>query len=183
MTNAPTARIIPAAEADAWQDGFAFLARAHKESQALRDTVQAEIAAARDEGRAEGRAQGVAEAAALLLQTHAQVETYLDTLQPQLVDLAFQIVAEVLDGTPDADLIVRATRRALRTFRETEAITLSVPEARLAEVESQLSGTNLRIAPDRHLTGRQCILTSAVSSIDISLDAQLQAIRAAMAAA
>ena len=180
LPDRPSARVICAAEADVWQDGFAVLARAQQDAQALRDTVDAEIAAARARGHAEGRAQGEAEAAALLLQTQAQVGAYLERLEPRLADLVFQILHAVLIDTPDPALIANATRRALPAFRETETITLSVPEAHLAEVEAQLSGLNLRIAPDRHLTGHQCILTSPVSSIDISLDAQLAAIRAAM---
>ncbi|WP_136682556.1 FliH/SctL family protein [Falsirhodobacter xinxiangensis] len=183
LPDRPTARVIRAAEAEAWQDGFAFLSRAKDEAAALRATVDAEIAAARDEGRAHGRQQGETDAATLLLATQAQVDRYLAGIEPQLVDLTFRIIDQILDGATDAELIARATRRALQTFRGTEAITLSVPEPALAEVEAQLRGLDLRVTADRHLTGRQCILSSPASSIDISIDAQLQAIRTAMGAA
>lgn len=183
MPDRPTARVIRAAEAEAWQDGFAFLDRARIEAQALRETVETEIAAAREEGRREGRAQGEAEAAALVLKTQGDVDGYLAAIPPRMADLVQQILREVLAEVPDAELIARATRRALSTFRETEGVTLSVPAALLADVEAQLGGTSLRIVPDRHLTGRQCILTSAVSSIDIGIDAQLATMRAAMGAA
>ncbi|MDH2326593.1 hypothetical protein QCN27_06905 [Cereibacter sp. SYSU M97828] len=183
LPDRPTARVIRAAEAEAWQDGFTFLARAHAEAEALRATVDAEIATAREQGRAEGRLQGEAEAADLLIATQREVDGYLAGIEPHLIDLTFRIIAEILDGPSDGELIARAARRALDTFRGTEAVTLSVPAAQLADVEARLSGLGLRIAPDRHLTGRQCILSSPASSIDISIDAQLQAVRAAMDAA
>lgn len=183
LPDRPPARVIRAAEAEAWQDGFAFRDRARDEARALRDSVASEIAAAREEGRQEGRRQGEAEAAEMLLRSRAQIDAYLATLQPQLVALVDDILREILDGSSDADLIARATTRALRDYRDRQGITLSVPSDRLAEVEARLAGLDLRIAADRHLTGRQCILTGPASSIDISIDAQLQTIRAAMDAA
>lgn len=181
LPDRPFARVLRAAEADAWQDGFAFLAQARADARAIRDTATEEVATAREQGRIEGRTQGEIEAAKLLLDTQAEITSYLGKLEPQLIDLTFQILSEVLDGASDADLITRAARRALAAFSEAGMIALSVPEAHLAEVGAALSGLGLRVEADRHLTGRQCILTSPATSIDISIDAQLQAIRNAMA--
>jgi type III secretion protein L len=38
----------------------------------------------------------------------------------------------------------------------------------------------VRVAADRHLSSRQCTVTTASTSIDVGIDAQLEAIRAAM---
>lgn len=179
----PHRKIIPAAEAQAWEDGFSYLERAKTESAALRDTTEAEIAKAREDGYQQGRLAGETEAAALLLKTQADVDTYLASLQPQLVELVFQILQDTVGACKDADLIARTTRHALATYRPTEPVTLSVPVASLAEVQSELADLDLTITSDRHLSGRQCILTTPASSIDISLDAQFQAIRAAMTTA
>ncbi|RJE89484.1 type III secretion system stator protein SctL [Paracoccus onubensis] len=181
LPDRPHATILRPDEAEAWQNGFAFLNKARAEAEAIRESAEGVVALAREEGRQSGRTQGESEAAELLLRTQDDVTRYLAGIQSQLADLVLIILHEILDQMDDAALIVQATRRALKEFRESHAITLSVPPDLMAQVEAQLaSDQGLRVVPDRHLTGRRCILTSPVSSIDISLDAQIAAYRRAM---
>lgn len=182
LPDRPLSRIIRPAEAEAWTDGFAFLALARAEAATIRATANDEIARARAAGHAEGRRAGEAEATALLLQVQADIDAYLSGIEPRLADLVIAITRQLLDGMDDAQRIAALTRRALTEFRETESVILSVPQNMVAAVEAELGSTpNLRIAPDRHLTGHQCMLTSPASSVDIGTDAQIGAIRSAMA--
>ncbi|MDB6454402.1 hypothetical protein [Falsirhodobacter sp. 20TX0035] len=183
LPDRPLSRILRPAEAEAWQNGFVFLERARAKAESIRATAEAEVAAARAQGHAEGRAAGEAEAAGLLLTTHAGVDRYLAGIEPGVADLVTSILRTLLDGLEDAEAVAAATRRAVASFRAEGEITLSVPLPLVAEVEARIDLPTLRVVGDRLLTGRQCILTSPLSSIDISLDAQLAVLRAAMGAA
>ena len=185
MPNRPLARIIRAEEADSWIDGFAFLERARTEAAAIRATAEDEVAEAREAGRLDGRKAGEAEAAALLMRTQADVERYLASVEPLVAALAMEIVERVIGTIDDAELVARAARRALETLREEKAVVVNVAPDLTAEVQQRLAAfgpmvTTVRVATDRHLSSRQCTVTTASTSIDVGIDAQLEAIRAAM---
>lgn len=185
MPNRPLARIIRAEEADSWIDGFAFLERARTEAAAIRATAEDEVAEAREAGRLDGRKAGEAEAAALLMRTQADVERYLASVEPLVAALAMEIVERVIGTIDDAELVARAARQALETLREEKAVVVNVAPNLIAEVHQRLAAfgpmvMTVRVAADRHLSSRQCTVTTASTSIDVGIDAQLEAIRAAM---
>jgi type III secretion protein L len=104
-----------------------------------------------------------------------------------MIDLAFDIVRQVIGSFDDAELVARAARRALDTLRDESGIVVHVSPDLMAEIEAHLGrdGTMLpamRVAGDRHLSGRQCIVTTPAASIDVGIDAQLDAIREVMMA-
>ncbi|MCJ8141069.1 hypothetical protein [Falsirhodobacter halotolerans] len=179
----PHTRLLRASEAVAWTDGFAFLDAARTEAARLRATAAAEVAAARAEGRAEGRTEGAMEAARMVHDVRAALDRHLAGAEGQIIELVMTILRDTLAGIGDAEMIVRVTQAALRTLRGMHDLTLSVPVAHVAEVEeriAEMGATRIRVAPDRLLTGRQCVLTDADSSIDLGIDAQLAVLRAAM---
>lgn len=185
MPNRPLARIIRAEEADSWINGFAFLERAKAEAAAIRATAGAEVAKAREAARLEGRKSGEAEAAALLLRTQTEVERYLVSIEPMVAALAMDIVARVIGTIGDADLVARAARQGLDALREETAVVVNVAPELVAEVQQRLAllgpmAVTVRVVADRHLTSRQCTLTTASTSIDVGIDAQLDAMRCAM---
>lgn len=191
MTELPTrpyARIIRAEHAESWIDGYAFLEQAKAEAEAIRASAQDEVAKAREAGRLEGRAAGEAEAAALLVQTQADVDCYLEGIEPQLAVLAMEIVQRVVGQFEDVDLVARATGQALETLRGESTVVVNVAPDLVQDVQQRLAAMgpetgSIRVAADRHLSGRQCILTTPSTSIDIGIDTQLEAIRATMGAA
>jgi type III secretion protein L len=184
----PFARIIRAEQAESWIDGYAFLEQAKAEADKIRASAMEEVATAREAGRLEGRAAGEAEAAALLMRTHRDVDRYLEGIEPQLAVLAMEIVQRVLGQFDDADLVARAAYQALETLRDESAIVVNVAPDMVQDVQQRLLllGTetaSVRVAADRHLSGRQCILTTPSTSIDVGVDTQLEAIRTSMGAA
>lgn len=183
----PFARIIRAEQAESWIDGYAFLKQAKAEAEEIRASAMDEVAKAREAGRLEGRAAGEAEAAALLVRTHADVDRYLAGIEPQLAVLAMEIVQQVLGQFDDADLVARAAYQALEALRDEAAIVVNVAPDMVQDVQHRLSAfgaetASVRVAADRHLSGRQCILTTPSTSIDVGVDVQLDAIRATMSA-
>lgn len=185
MPNRPLARIIRADEADCWIDAFAFLERAKAEAAAIRAGAQDEVAKARDAGHEQGRQAGEAQAAALLMRTQADVERYLASVEPMVATLAMQIVERVIGRFDDAELVARAARQALDGMRENKAVVVNVAPDLVGEVQDRLDAMHsgaltVRVAADRHLSGRQATITTSSTSIDIGIDVQLEAIRAAM---
>lgn len=185
MPNRPLARIIRAEDAASWIDGFAFLERAKAEAAAIRSTAEDEVAKARETGRQEGRKSGEAEAAALLMCTQADVERYLASVEPMVAALAMEIVERVIGTIGDAELVARAGRQALEALREENAVVVNVAPELVGDVQQHLAaigptGMTIRISADRHLSARQCMVTTPATSIDVGIDAQLDAIRAAM---
>lgn len=185
MPNRPHARVIKAEEAECWIDGYAFLERAKAEAAAILSTTQDEVAKARAVGIEEGRKAGEAAAAALLMHTQRDVESFLGSVEPMVAMLAMQIVERVLGNFDDAELVARAAREALDGLREERAVVVHVAPAMLGEVRQRLQSMHtgpldVRVVMDRHLSGRQCTVTTSATSIDIGVDTQLEAIRAAM---
>ncbi|GGB05700.1 type III secretion protein [Brucella endophytica] len=185
MPNRPLARIIRAEDATCWIDGFAFLERAKAEAAAIRSTAGDEVAKARQLGREEGRRAGETEAAALLMRTHADIDRYLGSVEPMVAALALDIVERVIGTIEDADLVARTARQALDALREESAVVVNVAPELVGEVQQRLavSGSTdarVRVVADRHLSGRRCTVTTPSTSMDVSIEAQLDAIRTAM---
>lgn len=185
MPTRPLARIIRAEEAECWIDGYAFLERAKAEAAAIRAGAQDEVAKAREAGREEGRKAGEAQAAALLMRCQADVERYLGSVEPMVAMLAMQIVERVIGRFDDAELVARAAHEALEGLRDDKAVVVNVAPEILGEVQQHLETMNsgaltVRVAADRHLSARQCTVTTASTSIDVGIDTQMDAIRAAM---
>lgn len=185
MPNRPLARIIRAEEAACWIDGYGFLERAKAEAAAIRAGAQDEVNKAREAGHEEGRQAGEADAAALLMRTQMDVERYLGAMEPMVAMLAMQIVERVIGTFDDAELVARAAQQALEGLREDKGVVVNVAPEIVAEVQQRLQAMNtaaltLRVAADRHLCARQCTVTTAATSIDVGIDTQLEAIRAAM---
>jgi type III secretion protein L len=185
MPTRPLARIIRAEEAECWIDGYAFLERAKAEAAAIRAGAQDEVAKARELGREEGRKAGEAEAAALLMRCQADVERYLGSVEPMVAMLAMQIVERVIGTFDDAELVARAAHEALDGLLDDKAVVVNVAPEILGEVQQRLetmtSGAlTVRVAADRHLSARQCTVTTASTSIDVGIETQLEAIRTAM---
>jgi type III secretion protein L len=186
LPNRPLARIIRAEEAESWISGFVFLERAKAEAADIRSTAELEVAEARERGRDEGRKVGEEEAAALLLRAHTDVERYFASIEPLVASLAMEIVERVIGSFDDAELVARAARLALKALQEENAVVINVAPELVGEVQQRLAafGPNamsVRVAADRHLTQRQCSVTTPATSIDVGIDAQFAAIRTAMA--
>lgn len=185
MPHRPLARILRAEEAECWIDGYAFLERAKNEAATIRAGVQNEVAEAREAGQEQGRKAGEAQAAELLMRTQVDVERYLTSVEPMVAMLAMQIVERVIGTFDDAQLVARAAQQALDDLRHDNAVVVNVAPDILGEVEHRLVAMNsgaltVRVVADRHLSTRQCIVTTSATSIDVGIDTQLEAIRAAM---
>jgi len=178
----PPARILRAAEAAVWVDGFAFLQAAKEQAEAIRSDSAHWLEQARAEGFESARVEGNQQVSALLGETSARVDAYLAGLESSLVDLALGIVREVLDDMNDAERLVRCTRKALGAFRQDQALTLFVPRIDVEPVRQQLKAERdslpaIAVEGDDQLEAGQARLSSPVGSVELGLDEQLQTLR------
>ncbi|TLX56892.1 HrpE/YscL family type III secretion apparatus protein [Stutzerimonas nosocomialis] len=179
----PPLRILRADEADAWTDGFAFLEAARSQAQRLQAERREALDAARREGYGQGRAEGLQEAAKVLARTRSEVDAYLAGLEPALADLALDIVRRLLGEWPADEALCRLTRVALNEFREGQALTLQVQPALVDALRQRLAEAgivSLELVGDRSLAPGQARLSSAVASVELGIEAQLQVLREAL---
>ncbi len=182
LPNRPSGRILRAAEADAWSNGFAFLEAAREEALTIRNNSQQWLADARADGFASAARQGAEQTALLLQDTARQVDAYLHGLESALADLALNIAREVMDEMDASERIVRCTRKALAAFRQDQALTLYVSRAHLDSVRQALTieplpAPGVAVEVDEQLAAHQARLSSPVGSVELGLDAQLAGLR------
>lgn len=182
LPSRPAVRILRAAEAELWTDGYAFLQAARDEADLIRQDSAHWLEQARAEGFESARLEGAEQVSALLAETSARVEAYLAGLETSLADLALGIAREVLEGMNDAERVVACTRRALAAFRQDQALTLFVPRHEVEAVRRRLKTEAdhlpaITVESDDQLQAGQGRLSSPVGSVELGLDAQLEALR------
>lgn len=178
----PATRILRAAQASLWTDGHAYLQAAHEAAERVREDSAQWLEQARADGFEAGRAKGAEAVGALLVQTQAQVDAYLAGLEGALAELALGIAREVLQSLDDAERVLASTRKALLAFRQDQALTLFVPPHEVAAVRQRLQAepeglSAVAVEPDDQLHAGQARLGSAVGSVELGVEAQLQALR------
>src|SRR5262245_56789699 len=115
---APGSRIVRAAQVEAWQDGYRFLAAVREAAGKVEESARSTYAAAYAKGYQEGRAAGAIEASRLVRDTTLGVDRYLAKLESEIGALALGVVRRVLGDLDIADVVARAAAQALAEFRQ-----------------------------------------------------------------
>lgn len=185
----PFARILRAAEARAWQDGHAFLDEARRDAQQLRDAARRAYAAEYAQGYEDGKAQGDADAARLVSETAVKVDRYLGGLEAEITGLALDVVRRVLGEFDASMLVAKAAAQAVTEIRRAKYLKVRVHPASVNRVrdelnavlrESDLVRMTVEIDADDTLATGACILLTDIAVIDAGIEAQLNAIAAAI---
>jgi type III secretion protein L len=177
----PGSRIIHAADAEAWQDGFQFYLQAQRRAERVEAAALGAHAAEQARGYAEGRAEGEREAARLVAETVAAVDRYIATLQQEIAGLAISVVRRVIGEFDMSDLVARAAARAVPEFRRSKWLKLKVHPNAAAQVTRALEelikdpGFCCTIEPDATLGPDACVLASELAIVDASIETQLAA--------
>ena len=184
----PVARILRAAEARAWQDGHAFLDEARRDAQQLRDAARRAYAAEYAQGYEDGKAQGDADAARLVSETAVKVDRYLGGLEAEIINLALDVVRRVLGEFDASMLVAKAAAQAVTEIRRAKYLKVRLHPASVNRVRDELNavlresdlGMTVEIDADDTLATGACILSTDIAVIDASIEAQLDAIAAAI---
>jgi type III secretion protein L len=185
LPRSPGRRVVRAAEAQNWIDGYRFVEEARRCSDELTQSARTAYEEAKTRGFEEGRNAGSAEAAAIVADTNAKVDRYLSSIESQLTELSLAIVERVIGRFDDADIVARTAAHALTSFRREKHLKIRVSPELVEDVERALSVSldtdhpqpSLAIEGDPQLSSRQCRIVSEFAVIDASLDAQLDIIR------
>lgn len=183
LPSRPPLRILRAKEADAWTNGFAFLDAAQERAQQLDTERREALEAARREGYERGRDEGLQEASTVIAKTRADVDEYLAGLEPALADLSLDIARRLLGERPADETLYRLTRAALAEFRQGQSLTLHLSPTLLEPVRQRLAEAGIlsvELVADRTLAPEQARLSSAVASVELGVEAQLQTLREAL---
>jgi type III secretion protein L len=184
----PNGRILRAAEARAWQDAHAFLDEARRDAQQLRDAARRAYAAEYAQGYEDGKAKGDADAARLVSETAVKVDRYLGGLEAEIITLALDVVRRVLGEFDAGMLVAKAAAQAVTEIRRAKYLKIRLHPASVNRVRDELNavlresdlGMTVEIDADDTLATGACILSTDIAVIDASIEAQLNAIAAAI---
>jgi type III secretion protein L len=188
----PSGRILRAAEAGAWQDGFAFLAAARRKAEHILQAAHQEYARQFEIGCADGKSKGDSEAARLINEAVVKVDRYLGGIENEVINLALDVVRRVLGELDVNALVARAARQAIAEMRQAKYVTVSVHPDAAKAVRDELHdiylhdgnlGFRVEIRADKTLAQDACTVSTDVTVFDARIGTQLDAIAAAVAAA
>lgn len=185
----PSGRILRAAEAQAWQDGYNFLEVAKREAAQLRESARLAYASRYAQGYQDGKAAGEAEAARLVSEATVKVDRYLGTLRKDIIEVAIDVVRRVLGEFDVAELVAKAASQAVAELRRARHVKISVHPSAAANVQRELEtmlrdsalGLTFEVHTDARLAPGACVLSTDIAIVDASVDAQLRALAAALA--
>jgi len=181
-----TGSVLNARDVKAWQDAFEFLN--HAEKQIAEEKTQAQEAASRlyEAERARGYEDGKAEATKLITETTLKVDRFLQSIEPQVAQLAMSVVQRVLGNFDTRDLVAAAAAHAIADLRREKGLTVTVHPDVVDSVSKEfvrlgLSGRiEVTIEGNPSLDRTACIIASDLAVVDASVQTQLAAVAAAI---
>jgi type III secretion protein L len=183
LPSGPACKILRAAEAEAWRDGYRFLAAATAAAEQIRREADTVYQARYAQGYANGRADGARESTRLVSDTVAKVDRYLAGLDRDIARLVIDIVRRILSEFDAVDLVLRSASRAVADFRREKSLKITVhPEAldraraALASPEGHGLGPVITVEGDPRFDRSTCTVSTEFAVVDAGIDAQLAAI-------
>jgi type III secretion protein L len=185
LPRSPGQKIVRAADAQNWIDGYRFIEEARRAADSLSQSAKTAYEEAKARGFDEGRNAGCAEAAAIVADTCAKVDRYLASIESQLAELSLTIVEQMIGRFDDADIVARSVAHALASFRREKHLKIRVAPELVEDVQRKLSSSReadmaqptVFVEGDPRLGPRQCTIVTEFAVVDASLDAQLSIIR------
>src|SRR5262245_32720466 len=183
-----TGSVLNARDVKAWRDAFEFLGEAEKHI--AEEKKQAEETASRlyASERARGYEDGKAEATRLVTETTLKVDRYLQSIGPQVAQLAMSVVHRVLGNFDTRDLVAAAAGHAIADLRREKRLTVTVHPDVVESVSREFARLGVSARMEVTIEGNPtfdptaCIIASELAVIDASIKTQLTAIATAIGA-
>jgi type III secretion protein L len=185
---ATTGSVLNAKDVKAWQDAFEFLN--HAEKHIAEQKTEAEETASRlyESERARGYEDGKAEATKLITETTLKVDRFLQSIEPQVAQLAMSVVNRVLGNFDTRDLVAAAAAHAIADLRREKRLTVTVHPDVVDSVAKEFARLGVKDRMEVTIEGNPtldrtaCIIASDLAVIDASVQTQLAAIASAIGA-
>jgi type III secretion protein L len=183
-----TGSVLNARDVKAWQDAFEFLNQAEK--QIADQKTEADEAASRlyESERARGYEDGKAEATRIVTETTLKVDRFLQSIEPQVAQLAMTVVNRVLGNFDTRDLVAAAAAHAVADLRREKRMTVTVHPDVVDHVSREFARLGVSKLMEVTIEGNPtldptaCIIASDLAVIDASIKTQLTAIATAIGA-
>ena len=183
-----TGSVLNARDVKAWQDAFEFLN--HAEKQIAEQKTEAEETASRlyESERVRGYEDGKAEATKLITETTLKVDRFLQSIEPQVAQLAMSVVQRVLGNFDTRDLVAAAAAHAIADLRREKGLTVTVHPDVVDSVSKEFARLGVSKLMEVTIEGNPtldptaCIIASDLAVIDASIKTQLTAIATAIGA-
>lgn len=179
--------VIKAEDLPILESASSLLAAAEQKSREINESLERQLAEAREEGRRQGLEEARSEAARIHLKTTADVSKYLGSVQDQLLEALLGCIRSVVLELPPRERMSQLLGKAISDLGASQRITLSVNPASATVVNEAIAtlgslmpaaGIEVKVRPD--LSEEACLLETPMGIVDASLDSQLQALRTSL---
>ena len=182
----PAGPIVRAVDLGIWAEAGAAVQGAERYAERTREWARAAYRRAKDQGHAEGRAAGLEAGSRFAAQAEAELSRLLGEIEGQLPRLVMELVESMLGAFDPGELLPHAVREAVARLNEAGDVQLRVAPPlvdamRAVAAELEQTGRRVRIEPDPGLGQDGCILSSAFGNVELSMGAQLAALRESLA--
>jgi len=181
-------KVLKEAEYAALLDASQVLAVAKGEAQRIREQARADATASERKGYEKGLQRAKSEYTQRLAAEAMAAERQLHALRESMATIVVQAIGQFLADTEPAAQFEAALRRVDTLIRREAFVSVRVPPAREAALRAalvQLAETspwalNCQVQADASLADGVCTVQTASGSIEIGIDAQLEAFRRAV---
>lgn len=181
----PAAVLVRGAELDVWASAADALCEARARAAGIVATAEAAHEAERRHGYDKGYAEGAERAAALIARANVEASARLKRIEAALPELVADAVAGILGSFDVRDLVVPAVARALGQLRRGTSATLRASPGSVEPLRvllAEMGDETVRLEPDPGLAEGCCVFSSELGDVELGVEAQLRALRAALVA-
>jgi type III secretion protein L len=183
-------KVFKEAEYAALLDAAAVLDAARDEAARVSAQAAREAANALEQGRAEGLRRAQAEYAQRLAGDALSTQRQLQALREAMAQIVVRALAQFMAEADPARLLESALRRVDALLRAEPFVALRVAPAQADALRRALAALGqdagwalaAAVSPDPALADGQCVVSTASGTLEIGVDAQLEAFRRAVEA-
>lgn len=186
VTVAAGKKIIKTGDYESYLTAVELIRLAEKQAQSILGKAGVAFEAEKQKGYNEGIGLGEKKMAESVTRAVLQSEAYVDSIENMIVNTIISALKIILAEIGDEKVMLKLVKKALMSVRKDERLTLKVAAAQADAVRrlvSEMGGQSadkdwIEVVADYSLQDGGCIVTSKAGSTDISLDVQLDLIRA-----
>jgi type III secretion protein L len=180
--------VVRAEDLPLLESAATMLAAAEKKSREIHESLEQQVAEAREEGRRQGIEEARAEASKIQIKAVADVSKYLASIQDHLLEALVGCMRRVVLDLPPRERMSQLLGKALADLGASQRVTLSVNPANAGVVNEALeqlassipaAGIEVKVRPD--LPEDACVLETPMGIVDASLESQLLALKSSLA--
>ena len=180
-------KVLKESDYAALRDAKSVVEAAHREADNVARRAMREADASRRQGYQEGLERAKARHARELLSDAVAIERQLRALHSEMAQIVVKTVGQFVAGSERSALLESALLHVDTLIRSESAIHVRVDPALVQGMRAVLDGlhgdrrevANVRLVPDPSLAPGACIVQTAAGTLEIGVDAQLEAFRAA----